>query len=69
MGRDNGDNSSVAYFSMEIGLEEGIHTYSGGLGVLAGATIRSGADFQGSAGGQLPSPPGKTFCQQIVEAG
>jgi len=37
---------SVAYFSMEIGLEEGIHTYSGGLGVLAGDTIRSAADFK-----------------------
>ena len=46
MGRDDGDNLSVAYFSMEIGLEEGIHTYSGGLGVLAGDTIRSAADFK-----------------------
>jgi glycogen phosphorylase len=25
----------VAYFSMEVALEEGIPTYSGGLGVLA----------------------------------
>ena len=36
---------SVAYFSMEIGLEAGIQTYSGGLGVLAGDTIRSAADI------------------------
>jgi len=35
----------VAYFSMEIGLESGIPTYSGGLGVLAGDTIRSAADL------------------------
>ena len=35
----------VAYFSMEIGLEAGIKTYSGGLGVLAGDTIRSAADL------------------------
>jgi len=31
----------VAYFSMEIGLDPGMPTYSGGLGVLAGDTIRS----------------------------
>jgi len=36
----------VAYFSMEIALESGIPTYSGGLGVLAGDTIRSAADLQ-----------------------
>ncbi|MEK7269886.1 MAG: alpha-glucan family phosphorylase, partial [Planctomycetota bacterium] len=36
----------IAYFSMEIGLEAGIPTYSGGLGVLAGDTIRSAADLQ-----------------------
>lgn len=34
----------VAYFSMEIGLEPGIPTYSGGLGMLAGDTIRAAAD-------------------------
>lgn len=36
----------IAYFSMEIALESGIPTYSGGLGVLAGDTIRSAADLQ-----------------------
>ena len=36
---------STAYFSMEIGLEEGLPTYSGGLGVLAGDTVRSAADL------------------------
>jgi len=35
----------IAYFSMEIGLENDIPTYSGGLGVLAGDTIRSAADL------------------------
>jgi starch phosphorylase len=35
---------SIAYFSMEIGLESSIPTYSGGLGVLAGDTLRSAAD-------------------------
>ena len=37
-------NGHIAYFSMEIGLEGGIPTYSGGLGVLAGDTLRSAAD-------------------------
>jgi glucan phosphorylase len=35
----------IAYFSMEIGLKNEIPTYSGGLGVLAGDTIRSSADL------------------------
>jgi starch phosphorylase len=35
----------VAYFSMEIGLNPLMPTYSGGLGVLAGDTIRSAADL------------------------
>ena len=36
----------IAYFSMEIALEPDIPTYSGGLGVLAGDTIRSAADLK-----------------------
>ena len=35
----------VAYFSMEIALENDIPTYSGGLGVLAGDTLRAAADI------------------------
>jgi starch phosphorylase len=35
----------IAYFSMEIGILNDMHTYSGGLGVLAGDTIRSSADL------------------------
>jgi starch phosphorylase len=35
----------IAYFSMEIALETHIPTYSGGLGVLAGDTLRSAADL------------------------
>jgi len=34
----------VAYFSMEIAINPGMPTYSGGLGVLAGDTLRSAAD-------------------------
>jgi starch phosphorylase len=37
---------TIAYFSMEIGIEVGMPTYSGGLGVLAGDTIRSAADLR-----------------------
>ncbi|NLJ37854.1 MAG: alpha-glucan family phosphorylase, partial [Candidatus Atribacteria bacterium] len=35
----------IAYFSMEIALIHEIPTYSGGLGVLAGDTVRAAADF------------------------
>ncbi len=43
---DRSDNALVAYFSMEIGLDPGMPTYAGGLGVLAGDTIRSAADLE-----------------------
>ncbi len=36
---------SVAYFSMEIALTSAMPTYSGGLGILAGDTIRAAADL------------------------
>ena len=36
----------IAYFSMEIALHPQIPTYSGGLGILAGDTIRSAADLE-----------------------
>lgn len=35
----------IAYFSMEVGFRNDIPTYSGGLGVLAGDTIKSAADL------------------------
>ena len=35
----------VAYFSMEIALEAGLPTDSGGLGILAGDMLRSAADL------------------------
>lgn len=37
---------TIAYFSMEIGLLSDVPTYSGGLGVLAGDTIRAAADLK-----------------------
>ncbi len=38
-------NARIAYFSMEIALEQGLPTYSGGLGVLAGDTLFAAADM------------------------
>lgn len=39
------ENNRIAYFSMEIAVTPEIPTYSGGLGVLAGDTLRSAADL------------------------
>lgn len=35
----------IAYFSMEVALDPAMPTYSGGLGVLAGDTLRAAADI------------------------
>ena len=43
---NNSTKRFVAYFSMEIALENTMPTYSGGLGVLAGDTIRAAADLR-----------------------
>ncbi len=40
-----GERGIVAYFSMEIAVRPEFPTYSGGLGVLAGDTLRSAADM------------------------
>jgi starch phosphorylase len=40
------DSPLVAYFSMEIGLDPAMPTYAGGLGILAGDTIRAAADLE-----------------------
>lgn len=40
------DERTIAYFSMEIGIHPEVPTYSGGLGMLAGDTIRSAADLR-----------------------
>jgi starch phosphorylase len=39
------EGPEIAYFSMEIGIRSEIPTYSGGLGALAGDTVRSAADL------------------------
>ena len=40
-----GNNRLVAYFSMEIAVSPAFPTYSGGLGILAGDTLRAAADM------------------------
>src|SRR5881409_2740956 len=45
-GQLNSIRRLVAYFSMEIALENAMPSYSGGLGVLAGDTIRAAADLR-----------------------
>ena len=40
-----GQSGIVAYFSMEIAITPAMPTYSGGLGVLAGDTLRAAADM------------------------
>jgi starch phosphorylase len=35
----------IAYFSMEVAVDPAVPTYSGGLGILAGDTLRSAADL------------------------
>jgi starch phosphorylase len=39
------NRTRIAYFSMEMALRPEMHTYSGGLGVLAGDTAKSCADL------------------------
>jgi glycogen phosphorylase len=59
----------IAYFSMEIGLEECIPTYSGGLGILAGDTIKSFADLSVPAAGVTLLSENGYFHQKIDEDG
>ena len=38
-------NTTIAYFSAEIGISPSLPTYSGGLGVLAGDHIKAAGDM------------------------
>ncbi len=59
----------IAYFSMEIALRPDIPTYSGGLGVLAGDTLRSAADLDIPLVAVSLSSRAGYFRQRIDEAG
>ncbi|NLB70326.1 MAG: glycosyltransferase family 1 protein, partial [Lentisphaerae bacterium] len=41
----NAPRRCIAYFSMEFGLQESIHIYSGGLGILAGDHLKAASDL------------------------
>jgi starch phosphorylase len=45
------DKLTFAYFSMEVGIRPEIPTYSGGLGIVAGDTLRAAADLGLAAAG------------------
>ena len=59
----------IAYFSMEIGIDENIPTYSGGLGILAGDTIKSCADLNVPVVGVTLLSENGYFYQKVDENG
>ncbi len=61
--------TSIAYFSMEIGLQSDIPTYSGGLGILAGDTVRTAADMEVPMVGVTLLPRKGYFHQALDAAG
>lgn len=40
-----GEKPSIAYFSCEYGIDDGLPLYSGGLGILAGDHMKSASDL------------------------
>lgn len=64
-----GGKPKIAYFSMEIGIDENIPTYSGGLGILAGDTIKSCADLNVPVVGVTLLSENGYFYQKIDENG
>jgi len=59
----------IAYFSFEVGLRPEIPTYSGGLGILAGDTLKSFADYGVPAVGVTLLNEKGYFHQEIDEDG
>jgi starch phosphorylase len=59
----------IAYLSLEIGFDSAIPTYSGGLGVLAGDTLRAAADVGLPYVGVTLLYRGGYFSQRIGEDG
>ncbi|MFN2459491.1 MAG: alpha-glucan family phosphorylase [Candidatus Velthaea sp.] len=62
-------DARVAYFSMEIAVDERYPTYSGGLGVLAGDMLRSAADLGVPLVGMTLAYRSGYFRQSIDESG
>jgi starch phosphorylase len=59
----------IAYFSMEIGIDSRIPSYSGGLGILAADTIRSFADLNVPLVAVTLLYHKGYFCQKLDEQG
>jgi glycogen phosphorylase len=59
----------IAYFSMEIALRNEIPTYAGGLGVLAGDTMRSATDLEFPMVAVSLVSRGGYFRQELTAAG
>src|SRR5262249_50442879 len=59
----------VAYFSMEIALENAMPTYSGGLGVLAGDTVRAAGAIRVAVGAVSLLYPKGYFSQRLADRG
>ena len=59
----------IAYFSMEVGIDPAIPTYSGGLGVLAGDLLRTAADMKLSMAGITLLARKGYFNQKLDESG
>ncbi|MBN2065433.1 MAG: alpha-glucan family phosphorylase [Candidatus Thermoplasmatota archaeon] len=64
-----GGKPKIAYFSMEIGLDRHIPTYSGGLGILAGDTLKSCADLNVPIVGITLLSESGYFYQKLDEEG
>ena len=45
-GKENRPDPSIAYFSMEYGLDTSLKIYSGGLGILAGDYLKESSDMR-----------------------
>ncbi len=65
----NNSTVQIAYFSMEVGLEQGVPTYSGGLGILAGDTLKSCADLHLPVVGMTLFHENGYFIQKLDENG
>lgn len=63
------DFHAIAYFSMEVGLDPAMPTYSGGLGVLAGDTLRAAADLDIPMVGVTLLHRKGYFCQHLGTKG
>ncbi len=62
-------NIKIAFFSMEVGIGNSIHTYAGGLGILSGDALRSCADLKLPVAGVTLLYKKGYFSQKIADDG